>query len=105
MYEAIQDTDVNYMTSWAAPYTGGGAGVLRAGDRVLVSHDPADRLPVAIYVTAVDYALLEKRMIPESDRSNKKYGGFYFCLRTTDLSLKFRLVHEEPTPAAYQGES
>jgi hypothetical protein len=38
VYEAIQDINVNYMTAWAAPYTGGGKGILHAGDRVLVSN-------------------------------------------------------------------
>lgn len=105
MYEAIQDINVHYMTAWAAPYTGGGEGILHAGDRVLVSHDALYPQPVAVYAKAVDYARVEERMVPESDRSNKQYDGFYFCLRTADLSRIFRLVHEESTPAEYQGDS
>jgi hypothetical protein len=105
VYEAIEDINVHYMTAWAAPYSGGGEGILHAGDRVLVSYDPTYPQPVAVYAQAVDYARVEERMVPESDRSNKKYNGFYFFLRTADLSRIFRLVHEESTPAEYQGNS
>ncbi len=104
VYEAIQDINVHYMTAWAAPYTGGGDGILHAGDRVLVSDDPTYRRPVVVYAKAVDYARLEERMVSESDRSSTKYVGFYFCLSTADLSRNFRLVHEEPTPAECQGK-
>lgn len=76
VYEAIQDTNVNYMTAWSAPYTGGGEGILHAGDRVLVPHDPIYRHPVAVYANAVDYARLEERMIPESERSNRNMMDF-----------------------------
>jgi hypothetical protein len=43
-------------------------------------------------------------MVPESDRSNKKYAGFYLVLKTLELSRDFKLVHEEPKPAEYQGD-
>jgi hypothetical protein len=41
-------------------------------------------------------------MVPESDRSNKKYAGFDLVLKTLDLSRDFKLIHEESTPAEYQ---
>ena len=44
-------------------------------------------------------------MVPDSDRANKNYAGFYLCLKTVDLGRNFRLVHEESTPAEYQEES
>ena len=37
VYEAIKDINVHYMTGWKAPYTGDGEGVIKVGDRVLVT--------------------------------------------------------------------
>jgi hypothetical protein len=95
IYEALEDMDVHYMTSWAAPVTGGGEGKLKKGDRVRVDHEPVDDRAISIYATGVDYAALEERIVPSSDRSAPKYSGFYFSFKTVDLNRKFRLVHEE----------
>src|SRR5580765_2993799 len=47
IYEALEDMTVHYMTSWAAPVTGGGDGVLKKGDRVIVDNDPTDPRPIS----------------------------------------------------------
>ncbi len=49
VYAATKDIYVQYLTSWAAPYTGGGQGNLKAGDRVLVHGDPVYPEPITIY--------------------------------------------------------
>jgi hypothetical protein len=103
IYEAIRDVEVSYLTSWSAPFTGGGSGVLKRGEQVLVNCEPLAR-PIAANAKAINYTHVEEEMVPEGDRSNKKYAGFYFVLRTLDLSRDFKLVYEEPTPAEYQGE-
>ena len=102
VYEASEDVEVNYLSSWSAPFTGGGMGKLKNGDRVIVDYDILLPRPVAVYARPIEYAAVEERMVPASDRANVKYAGFYLCLRTADLSLHFRLVHEESTPADYQ---
>jgi hypothetical protein len=104
VYEANENLQVSYLTSWQAPFTGGGTGTLMKGERVIVDHDMFLPRPVAFYAKPIDYATVEERMVPESDRSNTKYNGLYLCLKTADLSRNFRLVHEEPTPAEYQGD-
>jgi hypothetical protein len=95
IYEAIKDIDVHYMSAWAAPYTGDGQGILRAGDRVLVYQDPLYREPVVVYAKAIDYARIEERMVPAAVRVDSNYSGFYFCFKTVDLNSLFKLIHEE----------
>ncbi len=95
VYEALEDMAVHYMTAWAAPVTGGGDGVLKKGERVVVDQPVTDSRPIGTYAKAVDYAALEERMVPASDRNAPKYGGFYFYFNTTELNQKFRLVHED----------
>jgi hypothetical protein len=104
VYEATEDLQVDYLTSWAAPFTDGGTGTLKSGERVIVDVDILPR-PLGVYAKPIDYAAVEARMIPESDRANGKYAGFYLSLKTADLSRNFRLVHEESTPAEYQGDA
>jgi hypothetical protein len=95
VYEALEDMSVHYTTSWAAPFTGGGEGVLRKGDRVMVDTEPVDDRAISTYAVAVDYDAVEERIVPASDRSAPKYSGFYFSFKTVDLNRRFRLVHEE----------
>ena len=104
VYEATSDVEVSYLTSWSAPFTGGGSGRLKKGERVIIDYEPLPR-PIAANAKAINYTHLEQEMVRESDRSNNKYSGFYFVLKTLQLSRAFRLVHEEPTPAEYQGNS
>ena len=95
IYEALEDLTVRYMTTWTAPYTGGGEGVLKRGERVLVKDVPPDDLkPISVYAVAVDYDRIHERMVPESERTAPRYGGFYLPLKTVELNQKFRLVRE-----------
>jgi hypothetical protein len=91
VYEALQDVQIDYLTSWAAPFTGGDKGLLKGGERIRVMSKTIDR-PISTYLEAVDYAALENRMVPESDRNNEQYCGFYFSVKTLDLNRKFKLV-------------
>ena len=95
IYEALEDMTVHYMTSWAAPYTGGGDGMLRKGDRVVVDTEPVDSRAIGAYASAVDHDAVEERVVPTSERSAPKYSGFYFSFKTVELNRKFRLVYEE----------
>jgi hypothetical protein len=103
VYEVTKDLQVSYLTSWSAPFTGGGSGTLKKGERVIINYEPLPR-PIAANAKAVNYTRVEEEIVPERDRSNKKYAGFYLVLKTLELSRDFKLVHEEPTPAEYQGD-
>lgn len=97
VYESIEAVEVNYLTSWAAPFTGGATVTLPAGHRVVISGDSRDPQPIAVYADAVDYKALEELVVPAVDRQAKKYTGFYFSISTVALNSKFRLVREGAT--------
>jgi hypothetical protein len=95
VYEAIQDMEVEFMTAWAAPFTGGGKGMLMQGERVLVHFEPAEAKPIGAYAKAVEYKVVEERMVPASELNSRKYGGFYFYFSTIELNTKFALVRRK----------
>ena len=92
VYEALEDTDINYLTSWAAPFTGGGKAILKKGERIKVTHGPLEPRPIGVNVEATDYTRLEERMVPSSERNHEKYRGFYFSVKTLDLNRRFKLI-------------
>ncbi len=92
VYEVLQDMEVEFMTAWAAPFTGGGKGMLMQGERVIVHIEPAEAKPIGAYAKAVKYKAVEERMVPASERTSRKYGGFYFYFSTVELNTKFALV-------------
>jgi hypothetical protein len=92
-YEALQDIEVSYLTTWNAPYAGGGKAVLKQGDRIKVDHEPIDR-PIAVSAAPINYYELEERIVPSSDRNNEKYSGFYLSVKTIDLNNHFKLMDE-----------
>lgn len=92
VYEATADVQVRYLTSWAAPFTGGGDGVLLGGERVFVEHAPVDTKPIGVNAVALNYAPIERRIVPEAERQQPKYRGYYFSLKTVELNTKFKLV-------------
>ncbi|MCW5205801.1 hypothetical protein VU08_02555 [Desulfobulbus sp. F5] len=92
VYEALHDMEVEFMTAWAAPFTGGGKAMLMQGERVFVHSDSAEEKPIGAYVEAMEYKMIEERMVSASERTSSKYGGFYFYFSTVELNTKFVLV-------------
>lgn len=91
VYASLEDRTVSYMTAWAAPFSGGGEGVLKAGERVRISGDFGPE-PISVYAVPVEYDEIEARMVPEEERRSRKYGGFYLSLRTMELHEAFERV-------------
>ena len=98
IYEPLGDIEVPYMTSWAAPFTGGGNALLKRGDQIEIPDSSVIPQPILVYARAVKYAELEARVVPEHERKSKSYTGFYFAVRTFDLNTKFRLVRSAEKP-------
>jgi hypothetical protein len=92
LYASTCDQMVQYMTAWAAPFTGAGEALLLKGDRIWIENEPRDAKPIGTYALPVDYKKLEARMVPQADRSSSKYGGFYFYFKTVDLEKNFTLL-------------
>jgi hypothetical protein len=97
VYEALHDIEMDFLTSWLAPYTGSGKGILKRGERIVVKEDPAPGYP-GVYMEADNYRELEARMVPEAERTHYKFSHFYFSVLIKDLYTKFRLVAELPPP-------
>jgi hypothetical protein len=95
LYEALEDMKVDFLTAWSAPFTGGGTGLLRKGERVYLDSEPSDPKSIGSYAVAIDYEALEERIVPASDRTAERYNGFYFYFKTVDLNQKFRLVETD----------
>ena len=92
LYAANFDQEVDFLTSWSAPYTGGGTTKLFKDEQVWVDTNPLDEKPIGTYLLAVNYDELEKRIVSESDRNEFKYDSFYFHISTRKLNENFKLL-------------
>jgi hypothetical protein len=96
VYEALEDFEVHYLTSWRAAFTGGGKATLLRGDQIVVRYMLPR--PIAVSADAVNYREVEARVVPESERKAPGYDGFSFTVKTAALNSKFRLVREGDGP-------
>ena len=92
LYAANFKQEVAFLTSWSAPYTGGGTTTLFKDEKIWVDTDLLDKKPIGAYLLAVDYKELEKRIVSESDRNSLKYGSFCFHINTKTLNENFKLL-------------
>lgn len=92
VYQALDDVEINYLTHWAAPYTGGEAFVFKKGESIIVEVSDHNPKPISVHAKAVDEARLETEIIPEKDRLNEKYGGYSLSVDCNKLKTHFRLV-------------
>lgn len=115
VFEAVEDVQIQFMTAWAAPFTGSGEGILKKGERVFIDQEPSTPKPIGVYAVAMDYDAAESRLVSGAERSDPKYSGFYFSLKTAVLNRQFRLVDTgyekeanqslEPTAPSGRGSS
>ena len=94
VYEALDDIIVHYMTAYSAPFTGGGDGLLKKGEKLCVCSEPVGDKPINVYLKPLNYKTFESRMIPETERTDPKYQGYYFSIETMVLVTKFNLVEK-----------
>jgi len=92
VYEALDDLNINYMTAWAAPFTGSGKAILEKDERIWIDSEPMENKPIGTYALPVDYARLEQQMVPKEEREASNYGGFYLFFSTVQLNEDFKLV-------------
>ena len=94
IYESLDDIVVNYMTSYSAPFTGSGDGLLKKGEKLCVCTGPVGDKPINVYLNPLNYKTVESKMIPETDRTDPKYQGYYLSIETMVLVTKFNLVEK-----------
>lgn len=102
LYESKTDQTIEFLTSWAAPFTGGGESTILKGEKIWISSDPSDKKPISTYALPVNYKELEQRMVASSDRNAPKYGGFYFSIKTNDLNENYILIQTGFSKAEYE---
>lgn len=90
VYESIADQEVEFMTAWAAPFTGGGQGTILKGERIWIPEE--EEKCIGTYADPVDYSKLEQRMVVATGSTGDKYAGFYLFVKTVVLNEKFKLV-------------
>jgi hypothetical protein len=95
LYESKFDQEIEFLTSWSAPFTGGGNGTLYKGEQIWIYSGPLEEKPIGSYALPVKYTELEKRMVSESDRNTPNYGNFYLHFDTKTLNENFNLTKTE----------
>ena len=92
VYESLEDQTISFLIAYSAPFTGGGEGVLRKGDKIWIHSATVEDKSMGEYAIPVHYKELEQRMVTVEERDSFRYDGFYFHFTTVDLNEKFRLV-------------
>jgi hypothetical protein len=92
LYKSKCDQTIDYLTSWSAPYTGGGTTTLFKGEKIWIFSDPTSNKTIGTYALPVDYKNLEDRIVPYNERTAFKYNGYYFSISTKTLNENFDLI-------------
>lgn len=72
------------LTSWAAPYTGSFRCTLPKETIVVAIHDQVEGAK-GFGVVPEKYDELESQLVPESDRTHKKYSGYSFVFLSENI--------------------
>jgi O-acetyl-ADP-ribose deacetylase (regulator of RNase III) len=95
VYEALQDTQISYLTHFMAPYTGGDKAIILKGERILVS-EPNNPKPSGYYCYPLNADEVEIRIVPSSDRNDPQYNGFSLFIDTSSINQNFRQIELMP---------
>ena len=91
VYKALRDIPVIYMTSWAAPCSGGRENILPNGELFEVLSDSTGNFP-SLYAAPLNYEGLQEKFIPEDERKNPLYRGFYLSIRKAIVNADCTLI-------------
>src|ERR1700722_2777945 len=97
IFEASDDTVVDFVTHGAAPFTGGGTGTLPKGTMVRVKSSVASE-PLAVYADPLQREI-ELDLVSEADQAAQSYQGFSLIIATAHLNRNFRLVSSVDEPS------
>ena len=89
--------EVLYLTHWYAPFTGGGTGVLPAGTVFVVEDDPRPTA-TAVACKPENTSAIEALLVPEKERSDKKYGGFHLSMKLDVIGSQCDAVEPAVAP-------
>lgn len=94
LYKCTEEHQITFITSWEAPYTGSGKGIIKISEQIWIHNNILDEEPISVYALPIKYKLMEKRFVNNADLINPKYSGFCFLVNTSDLNSKFELIAE-----------
>ena len=92
IYEAFDEFEITYRTIHRNSYTDGGKALFPSGERLII--DTCGSKRVNVYCDAVNYEILEERIVPEISRTST-YRGYYFHIAIATLHKHCRRVELE----------
>ena len=93
IYEAFNEFEITYRTIHLNSYTNGGKALFPSGERLII--DTCGSKRENVYCDAVNYDILEERIVPVKSRSSLTYRGYYFHIAITTLHKHCRRVKSE----------
>ena len=79
-FRTCGEVETLYLTSYRAPYTGGGKAVLPAGFEFEVMHDQVDGAP-GVNCRALEYERYEQVLVSRQEMADDKYAGYHIVMR------------------------
>ncbi len=79
-FRTCTDIETLYLTSYRAPFTGGGKALIPAGFEFEVMHDQVDGAP-GVNCRALDYERYEELLVSKQERADSKYAGYHIVMR------------------------
>jgi hypothetical protein len=94
IYLCIEDAQINYMTHWMKPYTGGDKTIFPKDEKIKIS-DIRQPKPTSVYCQATNADKIEELLIPQSEREQYDYNGYSLVVDTVTLNKKFKLIETD----------
>lgn len=88
-FATTREVATSGLTTWRAPFTGDFAAIIPEGTVLVADHDAAASTP-GFSVLPERYAEIEATLVPEEDRANPKYSGYYFVFVDSDVGDSLR---------------
>jgi hypothetical protein len=90
-YRCFRSCPITVLTSWAAPCTGGSASAFPVGEAFVVLSDPAEGA-TAVSCLPVRYERLHSGFVPEAERTDPLYRGYYLVIETDYVMSRCKRV-------------
>ena len=91
VFEAINETQITYLTHFSAPYTGADNQTILKGERLFINK-PNESKPFRYDCYPLKPDEVENRIIPSADRNDPEYCGFSLYIETSSLNKDCQLI-------------
>lgn len=92
VYLALEDVTVHVLTSWAAPFTGGGEAVFPRGGKIRVHEEVTDPRPLGIHAMPLDDPSVHFSGATPAEQSSPLYRGCCLYIETALIHTGFQLL-------------